>query len=100
PTTRRGRRAAGPRPRRARPGRHAMTAPAPTGPRRPAAGRLRPADLARVASVGLRTRKLRAALSATRIAIGVAAILAVLGLAASSSAGLAAEISKLGTSLV
>ncbi len=42
--------------------------------------RLRPADLARVASVGLRTRRLRAALSALGIAIGVAAIVAVLGL--------------------
>ena len=44
---------------------------------------LRPAaagDLARVASVGLRTRRLRAALSALGIAIGVAAIVAVLGL--------------------
>src|SRR5215472_12428005 len=70
------------------------------GPPRPAAGRLRPADLARVASVGLRTRKLRAALSATGIAIGVAAIVAVLGLSASSSAGLLAEISKLGTNLL
>jgi putative ABC transport system permease protein len=66
----------------------------------PAAGRLRPADLARLASVGLRTRKLRAALSALGIAIGVAAIVAVLGLSSSSSAGLIAEISKLGTNLL
>ncbi len=66
----------------------------------PAAGRLRPADLARVASVGLRTRKLRAGLSALGIAIGVAAIVAVLGLSASSSAGLLAEISRLGTNLL
>src|SRR5215831_3999154 len=77
-----------------------MTAPAPPGPRRPAAGRLRPADLARVASVGLRTRKLRAGLSALGIAIGVAAIVAVPGLSASSSAGLLAEIAKLGTNLL
>jgi putative ABC transport system permease protein len=69
-------------------------------PPRPTAGRLRPADLARVASVGLRTRKLRAGLSATGIAIGVAAIVAVLGLSASSSAGLLAEIAKLGTNLL
>ncbi len=66
----------------------------------PAADRLRPADLARVASVGLRTRKLRAGLSALGIAIGVAAIVAVLGLSASSSAGLLAEIAKLGTNLL
>jgi putative ABC transport system permease protein len=66
----------------------------------PAGVRLRPADLGRLASVGLRTRKLRAALSALGIAIGVAAIVAVLGLSASSSAGLLAEISKLGTNLL
>src|SRR5215470_5188642 len=77
-----------------------MTAPAAGRPPRPAAGRLRPADLARVASVGLRTRKLRAALSALGIAIGVAAIVAVLGLSASSSAGLLAQIARLGTNLL
>jgi len=77
-----------------------MTTTTPVGPPRPAAGPLRPADLARLASVGLRTRKLRAGLSALGIAIGVAAIVAVLGLSASSSAGLLAEISKLGTNLL
>jgi putative ABC transport system permease protein len=66
----------------------------------PAPARLRPSDLARLASVGLRTRKLRAALSALGIAIGVAAIVAVLGLSASSQAGLLAEISQLGTNLL
>jgi putative ABC transport system permease protein len=64
------------------------------------ARRLRPADLARLAGVGLRTRKLRAALSALGIAIGVAAIVAVLGLASSSQAGLLAEIDRLGTNLL
>jgi len=62
--------------------------------------RLRLADLARVASVGLRTRRVRAALSALGIAIGVAAIVAVLGLSSSSQAGLLAEIDKLGTNLL
>jgi putative ABC transport system permease protein len=62
--------------------------------------RLRPSDLARVASVGLRTRRLRAGLSALGIAIGVAAIVAVLGLSASSQAGLLAEIDRLGTNLL
>jgi putative ABC transport system permease protein len=64
------------------------------------ARRLRPGDLARLAGVGLRTRKLRAALSALGIAIGVAAIVAVLGLASSSQAGLLAEIDRLGTNLL
>jgi putative ABC transport system permease protein len=62
--------------------------------------RLRPADLARVASVGLRTRRLRAGLSALGIAIGVAAIVAVLGLSQSSANGLIAEINALGTNLL
>jgi putative ABC transport system permease protein len=62
--------------------------------------RLRPADMARVASVGLRTRRMRASLSALGIAIGVAAIVAVLGLSASSQAGLLAEIDRLGTNLL
>jgi putative ABC transport system permease protein len=67
---------------------------------RPPAARLRPDDMGALASVGLRTRKLRAALSALGISIGVAAIVAVLGLARSSQAGLLAEISKLGTNLL
>jgi putative ABC transport system permease protein len=65
-----------------------------------APGKLRPSDLARVASVGMRTRRLRASLSALGIAIGVAAIVAVLGLSASSQAGLLAEIDRLGTNLL
>src|SRR5262249_48898792 len=77
-----------------------MTATGPASPPRPAAARLRPADLAPVASVRLRTRKLRSGLSATGIATGVAAIVAVLGLSASSSAGLLAQIAKLGTNLL
>jgi putative ABC transport system permease protein len=62
--------------------------------------RLRPSDLARLATVGLRTRKLRAGLSALGIAIGVAAIVAVLGLSSSASAGLLDEISALGINLL
>jgi putative ABC transport system permease protein len=62
--------------------------------------RLSLADLTRVASVGIRTRRVRAALSALGIAIGVAAIVAVLGLSASSQAGLLAEIDRLGTNLL
>lgn len=62
--------------------------------------RLTTGDLARVASVGIRTRRLRAALSALGIAIGVAAIVAVLGLSSSSQAGLLSEIDQLGTNLL
>ena len=64
------------------------------------AGRLRPNDALRVTSVGLRARPLRAALSALGIAIGTAAIVAVLGLSSSSQAGLLAEIDRLGTNML
>ncbi|WP_425560836.1 ABC transporter permease [Luedemannella helvata] len=68
----------------------AITAPA----------RLRFGDQARVASIGIRARKVRASLTALGIAIGVAAIVAVLGLSSSSQAGLLAEIDRLGTNLL
>jgi len=59
-----------------------------------------PGDALRVASVGLRARPARAALSALGIAIGTAAIVAILGLSSSSQAGLLAEIDRLGTNLL
>ncbi|WP_020579604.1 ABC transporter permease [Actinopolymorpha alba] len=71
-----------------------------TGLIAPVVRRLRPSDLGRVASVGVRTRKVRAALSALGIAIGVAALVAVLGLSSSSQAGLLAQIDRLGTNLL
>jgi putative ABC transport system permease protein len=57
-------------------------------------------DVLRVASVGLRTRRLRAALSALGVGIGVAAMVAVLGISESSKAGLVAELNTLGTNLL
>ncbi len=63
-------------------------------------GRLGLKDGLRVASVGLRARPLRAALSALGIAIGTAAIAAVLGVSSSSQAGLLAEIDRLGTNML
>src|SRR5216684_5109514 len=76
------------------------TSSRPTALAAPVPARLSPGDLAALASIGLRTRKLRAGLSALGIAIGVAAIVAVLGLAASSQAALLAEIARLGTNLL
>lgn len=66
----------------------------------PKGARLRLSDRLRVAAFGLRARRLRTALSALGIAIGVAAVVAVLGIAASSQAGLLAEIDRLGTNLL
>jgi putative ABC transport system permease protein len=49
---------------------------------------------------GLRTRRLRAALSALGIAIGIGAMVAVVGVSASAQANLLAEIDALGTNLL
>jgi putative ABC transport system permease protein len=62
--------------------------------------RLLASDLVRVGAVGLRTRRLRAALSGLGIAIGIASMVAVLGLSASSRAGLLDELDRLGTNLL
>ena len=55
------------------------------------AARLPPHELLGVALQGLRTRKLRAALSALGIAIGIGAMVAVVGVSASSQANLLAR---------
>jgi putative ABC transport system permease protein len=57
-------------------------------------------DLVRVGAVGLRTRKLRATLSALGIAIGIASMVAVLGISDSSRADLLATLDELGTNLL
>jgi len=69
--------------------------PDPSGP-----SRLHPRDLVGVAGTGLRTRRLRAALSALGIAIGIAAMVAVLGISESSRADLLAQLDSLGTNLL
>jgi len=61
---------------------------------------LRLADIVPLATLGLRTRRARAALSALGVAIGIACIVSVLGLTASSQAALLAEIDRLGTNLL
>jgi putative ABC transport system permease protein len=62
--------------------------------------RLHAGDLGSVGFVGLRGRPTRAALSALGIAIGIAAMVAVLGISTASRAGLMADIRKLGTNLL
>lgn len=62
--------------------------------------RFRLRDVLSVGSSGLRTRKLRTALSALGVTIGIGAMVGVLGLSASSRAGLNAEIEALGTNLL
>jgi putative ABC transport system permease protein len=67
-------------------------------PARPAAGasRLSRRDLLRVSSLGLRSRRVRATLSALGIGIGIAAIVGVLGISQSSKTGLLNELGQLG----
>jgi putative ABC transport system permease protein len=57
-------------------------------------------DLVGVAGTGLRARRLRASLSALGIAIGIAAMVAVLGISESSRADLLAQLDALGTNLL
>jgi putative ABC transport system permease protein len=71
-----------------------------TRPQALAPSRLLAGDVLRVGSIGLRTRRLRAALSALGIAIGIAAIVGVLGISESSRADLLAQLDTLGTNLL
>ncbi len=71
-----------------------------TAPPLPAPTRLPGRDLGAVGLAGLRGRPLRATLSALGIAIGIAAMVAVLGISNASRAGLLAQIRSLGTNLL
>jgi putative ABC transport system permease protein len=77
----------------------AATAPGPSSAHIDTA-RLSPRELIGVALQGLRTRRLRAALSALGIAIGIGAMVAVVGVSSSSQANLLATIDALGTNLL
>ncbi|MCS0638522.1 ABC transporter permease [Streptomyces sp. LP05-1] len=79
--------------------------PAPVGaavpPRsRPRAARLGPSDLVRLGGTGLRTRPVRVFLSALGIAIGVAAMIAVVGISGSGQAEVDRRLDALGTNLL
>lgn len=62
--------------------------------------KLRPADVAEAGLYGVRGRTGRSTLTAIGIAIGIAAIVAVFGISASSRADLLAQIDALGTNLI
>ena len=62
--------------------------------------RLRAADLLSVGTVGLRSRRLRAGLSALGVSIGIAALVGVLGITRSSQSDLLAQLDQLGTNLL
>ena len=65
----------------------------------PLVSRLSSRDLLRVGSMGLRSRRLRAGLSALGVSIGIAAIVGVLGISQSSRSGLLSELGRLGNLL-
>ena len=67
---------------------------------RPRRSHLRPADVLRLAGTGLRARPMRAFLSALGIAIGIAAMIAVVGVSTSSRAQLTAQLESLGTNML
>ncbi|MBO1413277.1 ABC transporter permease [Streptomyces sp. FH025] len=62
--------------------------------------RLGPRDVLHVGSAGLRSRPTRIVLSALGIAIGIATMIAVVGISASSKAQLLQQLDKLGTNLL
>ncbi|WP_084780494.1 ABC transporter permease [Planobispora rosea] len=66
----------------------------------PAPARLGWTDLVRVGASGLRTRPGRVILSALGIAIGIATMVAVVGISSSSKARLLGELDRLGTDLL
>ncbi len=68
--------------------------------RRVARSRLRIVDAIGVGTIGLRARRGRTMLTALGIAIGIAAMVAVVGISASSRADLLARLDRLGTNLL
>ena len=66
----------------------------------PRRSRLRVADALTLGTVGLRARRARTLLTSLGIAIGIAAMVAVVGISASSRADLLAELDALGTNLL
>jgi putative ABC transport system permease protein len=66
----------------------------------PPPSRLRPRDAFRVSAAGLRARPLRAVLSALGIAVGIASMVAVVGISASSREQVNQQLQALGTNLL
>ncbi len=85
-----------------------MSAALPATVENPVAGRvglpqpsqIAAADLVRVGTLGLRSRRTRTLLTAIGIGIGIAAMVAVLGISESSRAGLLSQLDRLGTNLL
>ncbi len=76
----------------------AAGAPARRG--RPRSSRLHPSDLLGLGAIGLRTSRVRAALTMAGIAIGIAAMVGVLVISESSRSDLLAQLDRLGTNML
>lgn len=66
----------------------------------PMVRRLAPSDVLRVGAAGLRARPLRVTLAALGIAIGIAAVVAVVGISAAGRAQVDRQLAELGTNLL
>ncbi|HEX4225792.1 MAG TPA: ABC transporter permease [Pseudonocardiaceae bacterium] len=66
----------------------------------PHRARLTPLDMLRLGTLGVRGRPGRTVLSVLGIAIGITAVVSVLGISSTSQAGLLAEIGRLGTNML
>jgi putative ABC transport system permease protein len=73
---------------------------AKTKPRKPKSSKLHPSDLVGLGAIGLRTSRIRAALTMIGIAIGIAAMVGVLVISESSRSDLLAQLDRLGTNML
>ncbi len=69
-------------------------------PKKPRSSRLHPSDLIGLGAIGLKTSRVRAALTMAGIAIGIAAMVGVLVISESSRSDLLAQIDRLGTNML
>lgn len=73
---------------------------APPQPRKPRSSRLHPSDLLGLGAIGLKTSRVRAALTMAGIAIGIAAMVGVLVISESSRSDLLSQLDRLGTNML
>lgn len=69
-------------------------------PTKPRSSRLHPSDLLGLGAIGLKTSRVRAALTMAGIAIGIAAMVGVLVISESSRSDLLAQLDRLGTNML
>jgi putative ABC transport system permease protein len=78
----------------------APVAKAPRQPQKPRSSRLHASDLLGLGAIGLKTSRIRAALTMAGIAIGIAAMVGVLVISESSRSDLLAQLDRLGTNML